>query len=41
MTEQEMLEEFGNLPGNCPCCQESEYNVNETVDEQVATEEEF
>ncbi|WP_338841051.1 hypothetical protein [Acinetobacter lwoffii] len=40
MTEQEKNEQFGVLPGSCPCCQESEYNVNETVDEQVTTEEE-
>ncbi|HFX6509847.1 hypothetical protein VXQ42_04950 [Acinetobacter baumannii] len=29
MTEQEKIEQFGILAGNCPCCQALEYEVNE------------
>lgn len=39
MTEQEMLEEFGNLPGNCPCCQGTDEHEDVKLDNEVDASE--
>ncbi|HCA5308084.1 TPA: hypothetical protein OMP93_000133 [Acinetobacter baumannii] len=41
MTEQEKIEQFGILAGNCPCCQALEYDIDEVDEESMVPTEQI